>query len=812
MRLYFVLFLLPLLGNGNLWFAPNKQTMATNTIHTQLEEKKAALDTLLSQHGLTIKDLSADEQQILAKMENQLEKVTSTEENEDPTAIRKKLFLQVVEKGIIIVSDSLRALAGKKELTIDLLLFEKRARACNPESPIGEYFVSTVTQLVSESPSATVEAIQDGFKETIIKYSQKTELVNHYNEYYLPSYSNEKIIDKTITQDFHAIAEFLADCAYIPIIDDPIFVETTPEYQKNEADRNSVEQILADLSSSIQNKTNEKYDKLEFNKTTTLNGATLINNLEAAFITTDQDVNDLYATILNRLSYQVEIPCYKALDVITSVIDKYRGINAYSQLFVDKKELMPVFVEGIKIANALCNAKAGAGGDVNQFASFRQFFNLWKKDNINHLVPVIGDTSNTTDAEYLHNFVKNILSDNTHSAFDDFWKGSVLSAFDLYSNDKVFETKSKITNYINSMSAKDYFEKLKDTTTAIFPDIRSLAAAINDSAIDTSFATYIKNWRKWSDDNLVAASNLGIKDEDNFHTQELKINLHQLFSQPILRGSNKSAGFFVLDDIAKAIDLAKYMDDNKNGIISGKDVKEIWNMIIANALPTSVDFGIFSHNIGGRELSNHIANYTKDLPTKAEILAAVQDSRKRLSVSRGIPITTKLVSSYVLQDNILNKGGHTRGFSITTKAYLKKKGKLYYVASIVIKDLNQFGIRLGKGGIKFTTIGKPNITDNKCTQTIELSVDVADFGSYSLATNLGAKVGDPKAQVQLAHQRGNSAPIGSGTYKTNLTFIHTIEGSAQVVDFNIQDAKVDNLPTLTFDTAKSTMLTPITNE
>ncbi len=91
MRLYFVLFLLPLLGNGNLWFAPNKQTIATNTIYTQLEEKKAALDTLLTQHGLTIKDLSADEQQILAKMD-QLIKMNAQLKNVKSENIGKNDF------------------------------------------------------------------------------------------------------------------------------------------------------------------------------------------------------------------------------------------------------------------------------------------------------------------------------------------------------------------------------------------------------------------------------------------------------------------------------------------------------------------------------------------------------------------------------------------------------------------------------------------------------------------------------------------------------------------------------------------------
>ena len=147
-----------------------------------------------------------------------------------------------------------------------------------------------------------------------------------------------------------------------------------------------------------------------------------------------------------------------------------------------------------------------------------------------------------------------------------------------------------------------------------------------------------------------------------------------------------------------------------------------------------------------------------------------------------------------------------RGFTLDVKAYLKKDQGFNYVSSMHAKIISLYGIKFGGKKIIFKP-RKHQISNDTCTQIIDVQIEVEDFGSESTSTSVGVN-----AQVaQGATSYGESAPIGRGIYKTTLVFTQAIEGDNQTVDFDANDTTILNLPTLEFDNKLSSLLQSVSN-
>lgn len=719
------------------------------------------------------------------------------QEDDGEMSIRKKKFIEIVQEKLDTLNATIAELGSKKNFTVSAEVFNQKLSSIKCFTPFGDEFKTHLQNLFEEFLNPTVQNIYDVFQSTIHYYEKAPILKTHYDNFIL-SYNRDEIIEKDLVNEMDLFDKFILESKDVPIINDPIYVKTTAEYNRNIDRKINIEKLLIKLKEDADSKTRVEYKDFNFVNNTKLDCAKIIHHLHSEFKTDKEEIRLLYDRIIKKFEYQVEIFCYDALNVITQTISTFIKDEAYIQLYIDKENFSPDFVSGGAIAKALVDSKLGSSGDAKADSLLQKHFEEWQKTSVASLKPLERDSQSLADLDFVHGYAEN-LSAKSLSIFKNFWESILgIVAPDNMDTD-ITDMKLRIKEKIMSTRHTDFYTAdMTDSLMIPLPDIASLAAAVNDSRLDTSFQHYLSQWEAWSKSNL--NPDLGIPDGTQFYAWRLQDNLKTLFKY-------QNAGNFFLNDIQEVFEsYLNTLGDKENGLLESRFVKDAWRDLLERAAPTQKEFS--GVGIVSKELYNHIVTYTKYLPSFTDIQMAIKDAQKTAKVSSGIKYRGSLAAKFV-KYNWLAYGmiPMSRGFEFDVTAYLKKDNDFNYVSSISAKEISVHGLKMGDKKITFKP-EKHTISNDTCTQIINIEIDVEDFGNESASSTGGGGLGFAEASTTY----GEDAPIGKGVYKTKLVFRHIKQGDKETVDFDAEDTNLDNLPSLEFDNKKSSLLQTVSSK
>ncbi|MCP4438285.1 MAG: hypothetical protein GY810_05010, partial [Aureispira sp.] len=588
-------------------------------------------------------------------------------EDDQEDKIKLGAFLEKSKNGLDSISTNLKQLNTKLLYSVDLAALKSiLIKEVKMQSPFGELLKSDLQDRLSELAAATVQDIQKKFSEMVKHYLDKNRRIEHYNINASSFYKEKSVQYTQVSEDLELLVTLIGQCSSAKVINDPKYIKTTKAYKDNLIKLEKVEKTLVDWKKELITAINHKYEKANppISKDTTLKCSEIKTNLTTLFASETQlQIKQLYNSIVAKFDGQIEVIASEAKNYITHTISSYTKNRAYLQALIDAEEAVFDTKDPYNIAEILADAQVGGSGNNVKDSILQGHFDTWKANSLASLAPIKNDTQNFVDT-YTLGVVGKDLKSKSDSAFADFWDrvNSVFTNNILEAT--AIDIKNDIKEEINNLKTSDFFGELKPT--AIFPDITTLAAYINDVTMDTSWESYLAEWEIWRKANLVSA--IGIPKNANFHAERLKWLMDDLLG--FRYRCNVGIASFA------AIAFSKLIDSRNQEKFSTQEMQAIWNEFIEDLSPSSSHFDSIKAQLTGKELYDYIQTYIKILPTTSDFQELIADAKESTGGGGDSGITCRgtIAGEFVWSDwAALNLLYTPRGFQLNVKVRLTKK-------------------------------------------------------------------------------------------------------------------------------------------